>query len=242
VVTGAGSGIGRAIAREISRQGAGVVILEMNRDAGDDAVAEITETGGQAHLIEADVTSSEQVQAAFEEIARLFPRLDILVNNAGINRVGDYTDTVSDEDWHDSIGVMQTGVFFCMRAAGRIMVEQGSGTVINISSLRGFSPFPGRITYSAAKAAVIMMSRIAASEWGSRGVRVNTVAPGFMRTPMHELEDRDDAELLRAIPAGRIGEPEEVAALVAFLCSDAASYINGECITIDGGLSAKPAA
>ena len=141
---------------------------------------------------------------------------------------------------------MQSGVFYCMRAAAKLMIPQGSGSIVNISSLRGFSPRPGRMTYSAAKAAVLMMTQIAAGEWGRHGVRVNSIAPGFMRTPMHEADVArgtfDEESLLAAEPLGRLGVPDDLARLVTFLCSDDAAYITGSCIVIDGGLSTIPAA
>jgi NAD(P)-dependent dehydrogenase (short-subunit alcohol dehydrogenase family) len=241
VVTGAGSGIGRTIARELSAAGAKIVILEVDRKAGEDAVREFADTDGNARLIETDVARSDQVAAAFDEISRDYGRLDILVNNAGIDRTGPHTHEVTDKDWHDALGIMQSGVFYCMRAGARLMIPQGSGSVINISSIRGFSPIPGRMTYSPAKAAVIMMTKIAAGEWGPHGVRVNSIAPGFTRTPMHDADVArgmiDEAEYLSTIPAGRFGMPEDIAKLTLFLCSDEASYITGSCVTIDGGLT-----
>ena len=140
---------------------------------------------------------------------------------------------------------MQSGVFFCMRAAARLMIRGGSGSITNISSIRGYSPRPGRFTYCTPKAAVIMMSRVAASEWGRHGVRVNAVAPGFMKTPMHDADVArgtfDETTMLEAIPLGRFGRPEELADLVVFLASDAGAYITGSCLTIDGGLTTMPA-
>ena len=140
---------------------------------------------------------------------------------------------------------MQTGVFYCMRAAGRIMLEQGSGSVVNIASIRGLSPNPGRIAYCAAKAAVIMMTRVAAGEWGARGVTVNAIAPGVMRTPMWDRDVADgllDEQLyLDTVPLGKIGDPTDVGRLVVYLCSSEAGYMNGSVLTIDGGLTSVPA-
>jgi NAD(P)-dependent dehydrogenase (short-subunit alcohol dehydrogenase family) len=241
VVTGAGSGLGRAIAGALSAAGAAIVVLEVDPETGAKTVDDLTAHGREARLITTDVSSSQQMKAAFGEVARDFGRLDILVNNAGIDRTGPHTHEVSDEDWHAALGVMQTGVFYGMREGGKIMVPQGSGSVINISSIRGFSPIPGRMTYSPAKAAVIMMTKIAAGEWGPHGVRVNAIAPGFTKTPMHEADVArgmiDEAAYLRVIPARRFGQPDDIASLAVFLCSDGASYITGTCITIDGGLT-----
>jgi NAD(P)-dependent dehydrogenase (short-subunit alcohol dehydrogenase family) len=246
IVTGAGRGLGRGIARGLAVAGAAVAILEMDPAGGAEARDELTSLGVATLSIVTDVSDSAQVDTAFDEVAAAFGRLDILVNNAGISRTGPDTDEVTDKDWADSIGVMQSGVFYCMRAAAKLMIPQRSGSIVNISSLRGFSPRPGRMTYSAAKAAVLMMTQIAAGEWGCHGVRVNSIAPGFMKTPMHDADVArgtfDEESLLAAIPLGRLGAPDDLARLVTFLCSDDASYITGTCIVIDGGLSTIPSA
>jgi NAD(P)-dependent dehydrogenase (short-subunit alcohol dehydrogenase family) len=175
-----------------------------------------------------------------------FGRLDILVNNAGVGHVGPHTEDTTDEEWSLAIGVMQNGVFYCMRSAASHLLKRGSGRVVNISSIRGLSPKPGRIAYCAAKAAVIMMTKVAAAEWGASGVTVNAIAPGFLRTEMWETAVAggvvDEAEYAQAVPARRIGEPAEVAKLVAFLCSSDAAYINGAVIAVDGGATAVPLA
>jgi NAD(P)-dependent dehydrogenase (short-subunit alcohol dehydrogenase family) len=152
---------------------------------------------------------------------------------------------LSDEIWNLTIGVMQTGYFFCTRAAGRVMLEQRSGSVTHISSIRGFSPNPGRLAYCASKAAVLMMAKVSAGEWAPYGVRVNAVAPGVEATPMwkHDVELGlfDEQAYIDLIPAGRLGDPAEVGALCSFLASDEAAYITGACVTIDGGLTSIPA-
>ena len=148
IVTGAGTGLGRGIAEELARAGAGIAVLEIDAESGEQAAGELAALGVEARSYPTDVADSAQVDAAFAATVRDFGRLDIVVNNAGISRVGPHTQDVTDEDWHDSIAVMQSGVFYCMRAAGRILVPQASGSVINISSIRGFSPNPGRMTYS----------------------------------------------------------------------------------------------
>src|SRR3989454_10507376 len=165
IVTGAGAGLGLGIAHELAGAGAGVAVLEVDADSAHVAAEEVGRAGVEAGAYPADGADRQQVDDTFEAVVRDFGRLDIVVNNAGISRVGPHTQDVTDEDWHDSIAVMQTGVFYCMRAAGRIMIPQRSGSVINISSIRGFSPNAGRITYSTPKAAVIMMTKIAAGEW-----------------------------------------------------------------------------
>ena len=182
----------------------------------------------RARAYPTDVSKSAEVDAAFAATVRDLGRLDIVVNNAGISRVGPHTHDVTDEDWHDSIAVMQTGVFFGMRAAGRIMIEQKSGgSIINISSIRGFSPNPGRMTYCAAKAAVIMMTHIAAGEWAGHGIRVNAIAPGVLRTPMWDADVArgaiDEQLYLDVVPAKRLGTPREVGKLAVYLASDDAA-------------------
>ena len=245
VVTGSGTGLGRGIAQQLAEAGASVAVVEIDADSARIAADELAGCGVESRAYPADVAQSAQVDEAFAAVVRDFGRLDIAVNNAGISRVGPHTQDVTDEDWHDSIAVMQTGVFFCMRAAGRIMVPQKSGSIVNISSIRGFSPNPGRMTYCAPKAAVIMMTQIAAGEWAPDGVRVNAIAPGVLRTPMWDADVArgaiDEEFYVNTVPMHRLGMPSEVGKLVVFLCSDDASYITGSVHTIDGALTSIPA-
>jgi 2-dehydro-3-deoxy-L-rhamnonate dehydrogenase (NAD+) len=245
IVTGAGTGLGLGIARELALAGADIAVLERDAGSSETAASELAAHGVRARSYPTDVSDRAQVDAAFEAALRELGRLDIVVNNAGISRVGPHTQDVSDEDWHDSVAVMQTGVFYCMRAAGRIMVPQQSGSVVNISSIRGFSPNPGRMTYCAPKAAVIMMTKVAAGEWAGDGVRVNAIAPGVLRTPMWDADVArgaiDEEFYLEVVPMHRLGTPAEVGKLVVFLCSDAAAYITGTVHTIDGALTSIPA-
>jgi NAD(P)-dependent dehydrogenase (short-subunit alcohol dehydrogenase family) len=245
IVTGAGTGLGLGIARELALAGADIAVLERDAGSSQTAASELAAHGVRARSYPTDVSDRAQVDAAFEAALRDLGRLDIVVNNAGISRVGPHTQDVTDEDWHDSVAVMQTGVFYCMRAAGRIMVPQQSGSVVNISSIRGFSPNPGRMTYCAPKAAVIMMTKVAAGEWAGDGVRVNAIAPGVLRTPMWDADVArgaiDEEFYLDVVPMHRLGTPAEVGKLVVFLCSDAAAYITGTVHTIDGALTSIPA-
>jgi NAD(P)-dependent dehydrogenase (short-subunit alcohol dehydrogenase family) len=245
VVTGGASGLGFAIATELAHKGVHVALLDVDAEAAESAAAKLSADGRVARSYRVDVARSADVDDAFSAVVQDFGHLDIAVNNAGISRVGPLTHEVTDDDWAASIGVMQSGVFYGMRAAGRIMLEQGNGSIINIASIRGFSPNPGRLAYCAAKAAVIMMTRVAAGEWAGEGVRVNAVAPGVMRTPMWDLGVRqgtlDEPTYLSTVPAERIGDPAEVGELVAFLASDRCSYMTGAVVTIDGGLTSIPA-
>ena len=246
IVTGAGKGLGNGIAQELAKEGSAIAVLEVDRDSSDAAAAELAGLGVDARSYPTDVADGAQVDAAFEATVRDLGRLDIVVNNAGISRVGPHTHEVTDEDWHDSIAVMQTGVFYGMRAAGRIMVPQRSGSVINISSIRGFSPNPGRMTYSTPKAAVIMMTKIAAGEWAQHGIRVNAICPGVLRTPMWDNDvargEIDEQAVLDIVPAHRLGLPWEVGRLAVYLASDDAEYVTGAVLTIDGALTSIPAA
>jgi NAD(P)-dependent dehydrogenase (short-subunit alcohol dehydrogenase family) len=246
IVTGAGRGLGRGIAEELARAGARIAVLEQDAESSGQAAAELGELGTEARSYPTDVSDREAVDEAFAAAVRDFGRLDVVVNNAGISRVGPHTQDVTDDDWHDSIAVMQTGVFYCMRAAGRIMVPAGSGSVINISSIRGFSPNPGRMTYSVPKAAVIMMTRIAAGEWAPHGVRVNAIAPGILRTPMWDEDVArgaiDEDFYVGVVPMHRLGTPSEVGKLAVYLSSDDAAYVTGGVFTIDGALTSIPAA
>ena len=245
LVTGSGTGLGRGIAQALAEAGADIAIAEINPESAATAADELSQLGVRARAYPTDVSKSDQVDGTFAAVAEDLGGLDVVVNNAGISRIGPHTHEVSDEDWHESIAVMQTGVFFGMRAAGRIMVEQGSGSVINISSIRGFSPNPGRMTYCAPKAAVIMMTKIAAGEWAEHGVRVNAIAPGVLRTPMWDADVArgaiDEPFYLDLVPAKRLGSPAEVGALAVYLASDASAYVNGTTITIDGALTSIPA-
>jgi NAD(P)-dependent dehydrogenase (short-subunit alcohol dehydrogenase family) len=246
IVTGSGTGLGRGIAEELATEGAFIAVAEIDAPSGEQAAAELARHGVEARAYPTDVSKREQVDATFEAVARDFGRIDIVVNNAGISRVGPHTQDVTDEDWHDSIAVMQTGVFYCMRAAGRHMLPRKSGSVINISSIRGFSPNPGRMTYCAPKAAVIMMTRVAAGEWAPHGVRVNAICPGVLRTPMWDADVArgaiDEQLYLDVVPMHRLGAPSEVGRLAVYLGSDDASYVTGAVLTIDGALTSIPAA
>jgi NAD(P)-dependent dehydrogenase (short-subunit alcohol dehydrogenase family) len=244
IVTGAAMGIGRAIADELASAGAAVAVFDIDNDAANTAAEELRGRGVDARSYVVDVSASSAVDTAFEQVHSDFGQLDIVVNNAGVSFVGPHIKDVTDEVWDRSIGVMQSGVFYCMRAATRYMLPQRSGSVVTISSIRGMSSNPGRIAYCAAKAAVIMMTRVAAAEWAPYGVRANAIAPGVQRTPMWDadviLGVVDEERVLRTTPAGRLGEPAEIGRLAVFLCSPDAAFINGSCVTIDGGLTCVP--
>jgi NAD(P)-dependent dehydrogenase (short-subunit alcohol dehydrogenase family) len=245
IVTGGGAGIGLAIAQELAAAGCDIAVAERDTAAGEAAAEQLRALGVQARAYAVDVSVAEQVDAAFAAVPKDLGRLDIVVNNAGVSHVGPSIVDTTDEAWAETVGVMQTGVFYCMRAAARHLLPQGSGSVVNISSIRGFSPNPGRIAYCAVKAAVLMMTQVAAGEWAPSGVRVNAIAPGIQRTPMWDADVAlgviDEPFYLRTVPMGRMGDPREVGKLAVFLSSDDAAYITGGCFTIDGGLTSIPA-
>jgi NAD(P)-dependent dehydrogenase (short-subunit alcohol dehydrogenase family) len=240
LVTGSGSGLGRGIAEELARAGADIAVAEIDAATAETAASELSALGVRARAYPTDVSKSAQVDATFAAAVRDLGRLDVVVNNAGISRVGPQTHEVTDEDWHDSIAVMQTGVFFGIRAAGRTMIEQGSGgSIINISSIRGFSPNPGRMTYCAPKAAVIMMTHIAAGEWAGHGIRVNAIAPGWFPSDMSRFVlDLSGDLLLEDIPLRRFGGPDDLKGAAVFLASAASAYVTGHVLVVDGGQSA----
>jgi NAD(P)-dependent dehydrogenase (short-subunit alcohol dehydrogenase family) len=245
IVTGGGGGIVAATCEAFAREGAKVAVLDLDERLAEAAAERLRAQGAEARAYRVDVISSGEVDSVFADVQRELGGIDVLVNSAGVSHVGDHTHALSDEIWNLTIAVMQTGYFFCTRAAGRVMLEQRSGSVIHISSIRGFSPNPGRLAYCASKAAVLMMAKVTAGEWAPYGVRVNAVAPGVEATPMWkrdvELGLFDEQAYIDLIPAGRLGDPDDVARLCSFLASDEASYITGACVTIDGGLTSIPA-
>jgi 3-oxoacyl-[acyl-carrier protein] reductase len=228
LVTGASRGIGRAIAAELAKAGATVVI---GYRSGKDEAAEVAgELGCRA--VQADVSDPEDAQRLVAEAGNV----DVLVNNAGITRDGLLV-RMPDEDWRVVLDTNLGGTFNTCRAASRGMMKRRGGAIVNLSSISGVHGNPGQTNYSAAKAGVIGFTKSLARELGSRGVRANVVAPGYISTRLtNELPDELKQSMLAATPLGRFGEPEDVAGVVRFLCSDAASFITGEVLLVDGGL------
>ncbi len=236
LVTGASRGIGRAIALALATEGAKVVVnYARSSTAAEEIVATISAEGGQALALQADVSQADQVDALISGTLEAFGRIDILVNNAGITR-----DTLllrmKLEDWQAVIDLNLTGVFLCTKAVAKGMLKQRSGRIINIASVAGQMGNPGQANYSAAKAGVIGFTKTVAKEMASRGVTVNAVAPGFIETDMTgDLPNTD--EILKFIPLGRFGKPEDIAGMVRFLAADpAAAYITGQVFNVDGGM------
>jgi 3-oxoacyl-[acyl-carrier protein] reductase len=235
LVTGASRGIGAAIARELARAGAKVVVNYASSPAAAEAVvAEINNAGGSAWSHQANVADEAQVDSMVKAVLEREGRLDVLVNNAGITRDG-LLMRMKSADWQSVIDLNLTGVFLCTRAVSRSMLKARSGRIINITSVVGLMGNPGQANYSAAKAGVIGLTRSSAAEFASRGVTVNAVAPGFIESDM--TAELDKEPILNAIPMGRMGQPAEVAAAVRFLAADqAAAYMTGQVLQVDGGM------
>ena len=237
LVTGAGRGIGRAIAIELASQGAKVVLnYSRSAEAAEAAVAEIVESGGEAVSIQGDVSDAAQVESLFKQAKEAFGKLDILVNNAGITR-DKLIMRMSEEDWDAVIDTNLKSAFLCSKSAAILFVKQKSGVIVNVGSVVGKNGAPGQVNYSASKAGLVGLTKSLAKELGGRGIRVNAVAPGFIQTDMTEdLKPEYKEAILKQIPLGCFGTGENVAKTVAFLCSSDAAYIQGEVISIDGGM------
>ena len=228
LVTGASRGIGRAIALELARAGASVTVGY--RSGGDEAKAVAEEAGGSA--VQADVSDPASAVALMEEVGEL----DILVNNAGLTRDG-LIARMPDADWRDVIETNLSSVFYTCRAVARPMMKKRAGSIVNVSSVVGLHGNPGQTNYAASKAGIIGFTKSLARELGSRGVRANVVAPGYVHSRLtDEISEDMRALMLQNTPLGRLGEPEDIAGAVRFLCSDAAAYVTGEVLLVDGGL------
>ncbi len=238
VVTGASRGIGEAVARGLAEFGAKVVLSSRKQEALDKVKEEIEADGGEAMAVAAHVGNLEAVDALIRATLDAYGRIDVLVNNAATNP---YFGPTADADmafWDKIFEVNARGTFYLTQQAGKLMAERGSGSIINISSEAAFKPTPFLGIYSVSKAAVNMITKVFAGEWGSRGVRVNCVAPGLVRTHFSRALWGNEAILQTAvasIPMGRIAEPDEVVGMVVYLASDAASFVTGQVFVLDGG-------
>ena len=236
IVTGAGQGIGRAIALRLAEEGAQVVVNSARESSCGAVAAEIRRSGGEAVAVAGDVGTPEAVTKVVEGAAKEFGGVDILVNNAGITRDG-LLMRMKDEDWDEVLRINLKSAFLLSRAVARPMMKSRWGRIVNVTSVVGLVGNPGQANYCAAKAGMVGLTKSLAKELASRGILVNAVAPGFIETKMTgALDDKYRETLTGEIPLSRIGKPEEIAGPVAFLCSEEASYITGAVIEVTGGL------
>lgn len=245
LVTGGGSGIGRAASLAYARAGARVVVADVNVEGGEESVQRIKEAGGDAILVHADVSKPDDTQAMVARAVEAFGSLDCAFNNAGISggRERHLTADYLEEDWDRVISVNLKGVWLCMKAEIPKMVEQGRGSIVNTASIMGLISTSGSVAYTAAKHGVVGLTKAAALEYAQSGVRVNAVCPGYIHTPMVQgrldtVEGYED-RLKSLHPIGRLGQPEEIAEAVIWLSSDAASFVTGHNMPVDGGYTAQ---
>jgi 3-oxoacyl-[acyl-carrier protein] reductase len=235
IITGGGRGIGRATALRFAEEGAVVVVADIEQGIVEEVAGEITAESGQAFAVQVDVTDRDSVNKMVQEVMDKYGRIDILVNNAGITRDAQLKKMTS-EEFDQVIDVNLKGVFNCAQAVTAVMLEQGSGVILNASSVVAANGNFGQTNYVATKAGVIGMTKVWARELGRKGIRVNAVAPGFINTRMTDtIPDKVIEMLLEKVSMNRMGEPEEIANAYLFLASDEASYINGHVLAVDGG-------
>ncbi len=243
LVTGGGGGIGRAICVRLAEEGGAIAVLDKNEEAAAETVRQVTEAGGKAAAVIADFIDWDAVQAAIAEAEREVGRLDVLINNAGWALRGNLEDTAPDE-WEQEISANLRGHLLCAKAALPGMVERGKGAIVNIGSVNGLV-YLGNPGYSAAKAALYSLTQSLSAEYGPKGVRTNMVSPGTIETDIETWRIRRAKNpeifdtLARWYPVGRVGQPEDIAAAVAYIAADEAGFVNGTNLVVDGGLTAS---
>jgi NAD(P)-dependent dehydrogenase (short-subunit alcohol dehydrogenase family) len=246
IVTGASAGIGRATALAFAREGARVVVADISVEGGEETVRLLEEAGGTGHFVKVDVTQSSQIEAMVNQTAERYDRLDYAFNNAGIEGELAPTAEYSEEMWNRVLAINLTGVWLGMKYQIPQMLKQGGGAIVNTASILGLVAFATASAYTAAKHGVVGLTKTAALEYADRGIRVNAVCPGFIETPMvmeRGVQAGVNPEVYQQIadlhPIKRLGKPEEIAAAVVWLCSDAASFVTGVALNVDGGYVAQ---
>jgi NAD(P)-dependent dehydrogenase (short-subunit alcohol dehydrogenase family) len=241
LVTGGASGIGEACVQAFARDGAKVVVVDLNSELGKKTVAAVKNAGGDAIFLQVDVSDPKAVEQMVADTVKVFGSLDIAVNNAGIGGELNPTGAYSIDGWQKVIDINLNGVFYCMRYEIPQMVKQGGGAIVNMASILGAVGFATASAYVAAKHGVLGLTKAAALEYAAKGIRINSIGPAFIKTPM--VTDSMDEQTLEQIAGlhavGRLGEPEEVASLTTFLCSDDASFMTGGYYLVDGGYTAR---
>lgn len=238
LVTGAGSGIGRAVCESYAREGARIIAADLNEAAGQETVNTLVSSGANCHFVQADVTDPSACEAMVQLAIDKFGRLDIACNNAGINRGIEPAAKYALDDWHDVISVNLTAVFYCLRAQIPAMLDSGGGAIVNIASILGTVGLGGVPAYVASKHGVVGLTKSVSLDYAAEGIRVNAVGPGFIETPLIERRTDDPEkrqELESRHPIGRIGQASEVAELVTWLSSSRASFVTGAFYPVDGG-------
>ena len=243
LITGAASGIGRATALAFAREGAKVAVADIDPEGGEQTVHLIEDTGGEALFVSVDVTKASEVQAMVDAVVDAYGRLDCAFNNAGVGGIGVPTHEHTTEDWDRTLGINLKGVWLCMKYEIPRMLEHGRGAIVNTASMLGVIGMAGMSAYVASKHGVVGLTKSAALEYAKQGIRVNALCPGVIRTPMNEKYWKEFPEteepLREAEPIGRFGEPEEMAEVALWLCSDAASFVTGHAMLADGGYVAQ---
>ena len=238
-ITGAASGIGRATALAFARAGASVIVADLADDANAETARLVEQAGGRALAVTCDVTSSQDVKAALDQGIGAFGRLDFAFNNAGVENEVKPAAEVTEDEWSRGIAVNLTGVFLCMKHEIPLMLEQGGGAIVNTSSGAGVKGFPGGAHYVAAKHGVVGLTKSAALDYAASNVRINAICPGIIDTAMMQRftggTPEGRAEVIAGEPIGRMGSPEEIAAAVVWLCADAAAFVVGHAMVVDGG-------
>ncbi len=243
LVTGAASGIGNATAHALAREGARVVVADIDVAGGEKTAAAIAESGGRAHFVRANVTRESEVEALIAAAVETFGRLDCAVNNAGITPTPSALHDITLDDWIRTLTINLTGIFLCLKYELPVMQKQASGAIVNMASGAGVVATPGLAHYCASKHGILGLTKTAAMENIKAGIRVNALCPGAVDTPMLRASIGSDPNLekmvLSSLPAGRLGKAEEIAEAAVSLCSERASFVNGESMLVDGGSVAR---